>query len=166
METLVAIILAGAVITYIGYPLFRPRTEINEEPEMDNRELDEVVAEKESTLAAIAELDFDRAMGNLSEEDYRDLRDKYRLKALALLKREDELVKADAAASPRFSSAESGRSCAACGREIEPGDRFCAGCGRPVALACPSCGAQHAPEDAFCAKCGQRLIKPRRRGER
>lgn len=67
--------------------------------------------------------------------------------------------------------------CPFCGRHIEPEDRFCAGCGRPVEevrreLAarmaaeqeqggaepvCPACGASVCEGDRFCMMCGAKL---------
>ncbi|HJP72448.1 MAG TPA: adenylate/guanylate cyclase domain-containing protein [Candidatus Limnocylindria bacterium] len=45
--------------------------------------------------------------------------------------------------------------CGSCGAAIEPGARFCASCGAPVAAsACRNCGAELAPGARFCASCG------------
>ena len=171
METLVAILLAGLVITYVGYPLLQPPRIEEEEPEPKETRLGEVVAQKESTLEAIAELDFDHAMGNLSETDYQELRDRYRLKALALLKQEDEMVQEVVAkpnevveeavvagdAKPRKQGVL--KHCSSCGTPLATGDRFCAACGNPFGgSGCPNCGAHNEPGDAFCAKCGQKLL--------
>ncbi len=166
METLIAIILAGAVITFIGYPLFKPRFGEEVQPEPEETVLDEIVSQKESTLSAIAELDFDHAMGNLSEADYQDLRDKYKLKALALLKKEDELAKpADEAteAAPEEPKRKTKGVCGSCGASVGAGDRFCANCGNPLGKGCPNCGADHGPDDAFCASCGQPLASAAQR---
>lgn len=165
METLVAILLAGAVIAYIGYPLFRPRVEDEEQPEAEETKLAEVIAQKESMLAAIAELDFDRAMGNLSEKDYQELRDKYKLRTLALMKKQDELAQAEEP-SRVVQQMPAGRTkevCSSCGGKISAGDRFCASCGNPVGERCPNCGAEYGSDDVFCANCGQRLAGTGRR---
>lgn len=71
----------------------------------------------------------------------------------------------------RQSRAASGRTCAACGRAYQPGDRFCIGCGadlpQPAAdadgadatgPACPECSAALREGDQFCAKCGHSLV--------
>ncbi|HSG13966.1 MAG TPA: adenylate/guanylate cyclase domain-containing protein, partial [Gaiellaceae bacterium] len=47
--------------------------------------------------------------------------------------------------------------CPSCGSETRPGQKFCAECGTPLALACPSCGAPHEPGNKFCAECGTAL---------
>jgi class 3 adenylate cyclase/tetratricopeptide (TPR) repeat protein len=55
--------------------------------------------------------------------------------------------------------------CGACGRAATEGQRFCVGCGRPLAIACPACGRDAAAEDRFCGSCGASLApgaSPRR----
>ncbi|MDA8187827.1 MAG: zinc ribbon domain-containing protein [Dehalococcoidales bacterium] len=170
METLIAVLLAGTVLAYIGYPLLKPRVPDEEQTEIEETELDEVLAQKETTLSAIAELDFDHAMGNLSEKDYRELRERYKLKALILMKQEDELAEIEEesdAEDTQASSDESAdgprdrrtqRRCASCGTAVDADDRFCARCGAKTGgRGCPGCGTAYEPDDAFCANCGHRL---------
>jgi len=47
--------------------------------------------------------------------------------------------------------------CAGCGHESGAGAKFCANCGRAVALACPACGTTHQAGARFCAECGAPL---------
>ncbi|MBM3132272.1 MAG: zinc ribbon domain-containing protein [Chloroflexi bacterium] len=54
--------------------------------------------------------------------------------------------------------------CPQCRTEIEPGSKFCDGCGAPIREpvlvstgACPSCRAGIEPGDTFCASCGTAL---------
>ncbi len=47
--------------------------------------------------------------------------------------------------------------CAACGTDAAPGQRFCGHCGAPLAKACPACGAENSPEHRFCGECGAPL---------
>ncbi|MGO8862848.1 MAG: double zinc ribbon domain-containing protein [Acidimicrobiales bacterium] len=44
--------------------------------------------------------------------------------------------------------------CPACGGETPDGKRFCANCGKSLAMSCMSCGAQLVPGKPFCADCG------------
>ena len=46
------------------------------------------------------------------------------------------------------------RFCNQCGAAIEPGSRFCAGCGQPLRF-CEQCGVVLDPEARFCSQCGQ-----------
>lgn len=49
--------------------------------------------------------------------------------------------------------------CTKCGSAVQPGDKFCANCGAPVAVAayCPNCGVQVTAGAAFCSNCGKSL---------
>ncbi|MCL5960587.1 MAG: zinc ribbon domain-containing protein [Chloroflexi bacterium] len=168
METIVAMIMAGVVIAFVGYPLLRASPEEVAEPFVEEESVeDELAAQKEATYAAISELDFDHAMGNLSNQDHEELRERYKLKALTLIKQIDEVEQAGAAARPPerpAATAEEARGgggprtfCSGCGAKPSPDDRFCAGCGKSLGSGCPNCGVAFDPGDAFCAGCGQRL---------
>lgn len=62
-----------------------------------------------------------------------------------------------------------GWTCAACGKEALPGDRFCTKCGTPIKLvqpeaaptearlACVNCGSPLTANDVFCSRCGTRV---------
>ncbi len=57
-------------------------------------------------------------------------------------------------------SAEMLAQCPSCGSRLQPGKKFCAGCGKPVGQAaqksfCTSCGAQLDAGSKFCGDCGQ-----------
>ena len=52
--------------------------------------------------------------------------------------------------------------CPRCGTVIHPDQRFCGGCGVPIAQppapkVCPACGSPAAPEAVFCMRCGGKL---------
>src|SRR5262245_31600258 len=47
--------------------------------------------------------------------------------------------------------------CVGCGRDNRPERRFCAGCGRALALACASCGFSNELGEEFCGGCGRVL---------
>ena len=52
--------------------------------------------------------------------------------------------------------------CAACGKNLSPGSRFCPSCGKPVngkpkAVTCPTCGQENLPSATFCNHCGERI---------
>ncbi|WP_435055002.1 ATP-binding protein [Micromonospora aurantiaca (nom. illeg.)] len=47
--------------------------------------------------------------------------------------------------------------CGHCARTAGPDDRFCGGCGRPLAAACPGCGHANDTGANFCTNCGQPL---------
>src|ERR687888_1100978 len=49
--------------------------------------------------------------------------------------------------------------CPSCATENEPGRKFCAECGSPLAVACPSCGVANTPGAKFCGECGSPLAR-------
>lgn len=118
---------------------------------------DGVLAEqRESALAAIAELDRDYRVGNLVESDYQGLRQELEARAIGLLKAEDEQARTvdaaieeavahlrdrrgEAATAPVRASERppDGTACRRCGRRLGPDDRFCSGCGTAVTASPP-----------------------------
>lgn len=47
--------------------------------------------------------------------------------------------------------------CPHCGKENQPKNKFCDGCGTPLCKICPSCGARQDADDVFCGECGAKL---------
>lgn len=60
-------------------------------PELEQNELQELLAEKQTIYAAIKELEFDHQAGKLSLTDYEQARHSYELRAIALLQEIDRL---------------------------------------------------------------------------
>lgn len=56
---------------------------------MPKERLSELESRREALYAAIKELEFDYRMGKLSETDYKELDERYKLEALSLLKEID-----------------------------------------------------------------------------
>ncbi|GEM_PF-2763957 len=47
-----------------------------------------------------------------------------------------------------------GKSCPACGAQVESDAQFCSRCGLTLSMKCPGCSAQVSAEDRFCSRCG------------
>lgn len=116
----------------------------------------------EDPIAALREIEFDRATGKLSDDDYAALKAKYTRSALAKLRAED----GEAAAAPASDDEveaivlryRRGAACVGCGPRPEPDAVFCSNCGRFLAGHCASCGAPaDQPGARFCASCGHSL---------
>jgi hypothetical protein len=96
--------------------------------------------DKTLTLRAIKDLEFDRAMGKLSEDDFRDMSGRLRSRAARLIKQ------LDAGAGYRD--------------QIERDLAKRLGQNAPAASAthaCAQCGVQNDPDAKFCKQCGVRL---------
>lgn len=171
VELLLSVGLAVLAMVFVGYPLFKPRAGGPVAETVEDAELEGLLSQRESVYATIAELDADYAMGNLSAQDYRELMERYRRRALSLLKAED--MRAGKPARPKKSphegspaiparptgAAPAGQGvCPECGGQVEPGDQFCPRCGASVtASLCLQCGVVYERGDRFCASCGSAL---------
>ena len=165
--------LAVAALVYVLVPLFDAVTPLRA------RLTGAAPRNSESAIDALREIEFDRATGKLSDDDYASLKAEYTRTALVELReRRDGAsagaataaiaapltpnVKADApadaaeAAVLRYRSVR--RSCETCGPRPEPDPVFCSSCGTYLKGACAQCGATiDAPASRFCANCGGSL---------
>ncbi len=106
--------------------------------------------EKLMTLRSIKELEFDRAMGRLSDEDWQEMSGRLRARVARLMKQldagsgyRDQIEKdldarlkgsrsGDTEAEARSAKASAGRACASCDTANETDAKFCKGCGQPL----------------------------------
>jgi len=111
--------------------------------------------EKMLTLRAIKELEFDKAMGKLSEADWQEMSGRLRARAARLMRQ------LDAGAGYREQiERELARRLAA--RPVEgPGGRGAAAVdihqGTPAARPCPACRTRNDADARYCKSCGQKL---------
>ncbi|HEX4470268.1 MAG TPA: zinc ribbon domain-containing protein [Gemmatimonadaceae bacterium] len=151
--------LAIGALAFVLYPLFfaiergRPVAAFRAEALNDD-----------AAVAALREIEFDRATGKLSETDYAQLKEEYTRQALSAMRRTsasdvdtapgeaddvEATIRAYRAARP---------TCAAHGPRPEPDAIFCSECGRYLAGTCEQCGRRVEEVGArFCAACGHRL---------
>ena len=146
-----AIILLGvlmATAAMVGYATLRtvrPLVSTDEERPAMVGERTRAALEREKllTLRSIKELEFDRAMGRLSDEDFREMSGRLRTRAARLIKQldagvsyrdqiEKDLTKrlgaAAASAAPSTDAV-----CAKCHTRNDHDARFCKSCGQPLA---------------------------------
>jgi hypothetical protein len=155
----VGTVLAIGALAFVLYPLFfevqrgRPVAAFRAEALTDD-----------VAVAALREIEFDRATGKLSEADYAQLKEQYTRQALAVIRRtaasDVDAVAGDAddveAAIRAYRAARP--TCAAHGPRPEPDAIFCSECGRYLGGACEQCGRRVDEVGArFCAACGHRL---------
>ena len=127
----VVALLACAALAYVALPLGR-RGRAEKEPSVEG-ELD---ARKTTALSAIVDLENERLVGKLSEEDFDVLRAQYEAEALQALTELDAV---------RARSQEGGRGTSDPGLEAEIAEMR-------RRLACPRCGTLRTPEGT-CAQC-------------
>jgi len=123
-------------------PLVSPGREMDREPLSAGLRAD-LEREKALTLRSIKELEFDRAMGKLSERDFEEMSGRLRSRAMGIMKQLDAgtgvyraQIEKDLAA--RLGSARPATRTAvacACGTKNDPDARFCKSCGTKLEAA-------------------------------
>lgn len=83
--------------------------------------------EKAIVLRSIKELEFDRAMGKVSDADFADIDRRLRARAVALM---EQLEAPEPAAAPPPIAADPGAACPSCDVRNDPDARFCKSCGQ------------------------------------
>ena len=176
MIYVVVLIVILAAIAAVAWPLLNPpKPSMAAEGEL-SPELEELAGQRDTAYRAIKELEFEHQLGNLSQQDYETLRERYRGEAASILRRIDQTrlpqkeavpvagasppgARAQRApkAAPAPAPAADGRACPACGKPAPAGDRFCWHCGAALERICPACQTPRPSSDVFCGACGARL---------
>lgn len=171
MTTLYLSLLIGLVaFIVVLWPLVRGR--FNQAQPQTEESLQSLRHQRDSIYDSLRELDFDLQTGKMSEDDYADLSERYKRRAIGLLKQlddrqrdvllalDDEIEREVAVARKSRktpAAAPAGLACAVCGAKLEVDDLFCRRCGAPVDRKCPGCNAIVKADDRHCARCGRSL---------
>lgn len=171
LEVVAAALVGLVVVAAILSPLTRPG--VTAPPGADEPE-DLEETPKGMALAALREIEFDRATGKLSDEDYAALKRQYTTEALAILRTEaptaaaaapstapgpDDPVEAMIADRIRKLGGDLVR-CPGCGPRPESDALFCSKCGRSLTIGgCASCGSPLVPGSRFCEGCGTAVAR-------
>jgi hypothetical protein len=131
------LVLVGLAFYKVLDPLLRDAVEAPVAPQAPVRRR-ELERDKQMVLKAIREIEHDYNMRKIAESDYRDLVQRYRTRAMRILREldagddyrtliEDEL-------KTRLATAPVAGGCAACGVPNDPDARFCKKCGGKLSL--------------------------------
>jgi hypothetical protein len=169
MEAIAAGLVGLAVVAFLLGPLTRGAAAVaggSEDPE------DPDDTPKGVALAALREIEFDRATGKLSDEDYAALKQKYTAEALAVLRAAEpsappasssalptanpDLDTVEARIADRVRQLQGGSvNCPDCGPRPEGDALYCSSCGRYQATdGCGECGAPLVQRSQICEQCG------------
>ena len=144
MAAAVALIVAAVALIAVIHPLLKRVRERGAGVADGPSHLQQLLDQRETLLRAMRELEFDRGLGNLAEEEYRSLREDYERQTAGVMKalearanglaeqiEEEVLVLRHQQAPPTASAT---LACPACGAPLRSGDRYCSTCGqRPEA---------------------------------
>lgn len=158
----VGTVLAIGALAYVLYPIFFVDAPLDSSTSSATAS-STPATEGNIAVAALREIEFDRATGKLSDADYAQLKDRYTREALAAMRRSDRASPAIGEAPDEIEAAIlSWRArhpeCVTCGPRPETDAVFCSTCGRYLRGACGRCGTRIDEVGArFCRQCGERL---------
>ena len=139
---------AGAFYRMLA-PLVAPRTVRASAAPLNERTRAALQREKALVLRSIKELEFDRAMGKLSQKDFDEMSARLRSRALSLMKELD--AGSDGYAGTIEKELQARLAAAASIRQSSPTDASAG------SNACAACGISNDHDALFCKKCGTRL---------
>jgi hypothetical protein len=149
---LVSLTIGAAGLAALGVyrtlaPLIAPHADLDRQPLSDRMRLD-LEREKALTLRSIKELEFDRAMGKVSPQDFDDMAARLRARALGIMKQLD----AGTTAYREMIEKELAQRVAS-----RPAPAPAAPAVTAPAPACV-CGTRNDRDARFCKSCGTRLV--------
>ncbi len=148
LELLAGVLVAGAALALVLEPLARRAPAVLPSSNgIDFTSLEESESPKIKALLALKEIEFDRATGKLSDEDYATLKARYSKQAVSAIQHEDATTDAAMALG---SGAD----------EPDPAERAIAAVKAKGAATCPVCGPRPESSAVFCSSCGRSLSRP------
>ncbi|MGZ3450953.1 MAG: zinc ribbon domain-containing protein [Polyangiales bacterium] len=144
----IIILAALALLTVIGMS-FRAVQGLTE-PDLDADVEDAPTPaemQKRSALKALKDLEYERSIGNILDEDYRELEGRYREEAKRAMRavdaeREGLRARAEELAQEALSAAN---------EQPKPKKK------KPNKVECPKCGTENDPDAKFCKECAVKL---------
>lgn len=177
---ILAVLLSVTALYLVAQPLIAKAQTARPTAISAQEELEELLAQRDAAFQALRELNFDRRVGKITEEDFVVFEANLKQTAADSLRALDQWeARADDNLDSAIEKAVSARramhggqqACPTCGRAVAPADKFCAHCGQPMptapvqpapraAAVCSKCGQPCEGGDRFCASCGEPLSVP------
>lgn len=159
LEMLAGLLVALAALAVVLEPLLRPGSAPGVTPagpdESDLVDVRDMDSPKVQALIALREIDFDRATGKLSDEDYATLKTKYEAAALAAIRAEEAVAGAGEAAGVAEAAGAAAASVSSAAPQVVAPVKGGNGARRVV---CPTCGPRPETAPIFCSTCGRSLV--------
>ncbi|MDP2730623.1 MAG: hypothetical protein Q8O55_09065 [Dehalococcoidales bacterium] len=162
MTIFLTLLLTVAAFAVATYPLFKRNISLAAGSTEDEN-LEELQSRRDTTYSMLKELEFDYQSGILSKEDFEELRERYKWKAVTILKDMDGLQEGPDASDEiekkvlalRQRDVSQSRDVGVSG-EIE---EMVLSLRRNKRQFCSQCGARHNVADLFCSRCGTKILK-------
>lgn len=125
--------LTIGVAAFVLYPLLRGTSEGGS----GRLSTDDLLARRDRVYGEIKDLEFDQRVGKVTDDDYRDARERLEVEAARILQALDERLRVfDEQIEREVKQLRAKRSgCPSCGAAITPNARFCAACGAQLKVA-------------------------------
>jgi len=155
--------LGATVVAFVLYPVFaEARTGRLRSLGDAEREVLDLEEKKSRLYALLADLDFEKESGKVSEGDYQTARNDYLAQVAAVLAAVDALAsrKGEKKKTRKPAEAAPGRICGSCSKSSPASAKFCSHCGAAVAPSeaiCEGCGEKLPKEARFCMACGKEV---------
>jgi hypothetical protein len=162
IELILGILLAAGSMYFVLLPILRPPLEpaATDAPIDEGDDPDDDMSKEAVALRALKEIEFDRATGKLSDQDYDALKAKYTGEALAAMRVESGIGSQGLAIKAVPGSRLQAPTCPEHGTRPEADAVFCSHCGRRLGNApgyCVRCGTVLEDDARYCYRCGARV---------
>ena len=155
--------LGATVVAFVLYPVFAEARGGGLAGLGDaEREILDLEEKKSRLYASLADLDFEKEAGKVSDTDYQTARNDYMAQVAAVIEKLETLVprksESKKARKPAESAAE--RRCGSCSKPSPESAKFCIHCGAALAppqARCEGCGETLPEEARFCMGCGRKV---------
>ena len=165
--------LAVAALLYVLLPLFAEGADQRTVASAPPTGTDAGATGEQGAIAALREIEFDRATGKLSDADYAALKARYTRQAVVEMRAADSVARTAGAEAEVPTAASDDPleaviarhrappvACPSCGPRPEPNAWYCSSCGRWLQGRCPACGHEvREPGARFCGGCGHSLAQ-------
>ena len=163
-ELVAALVLGCAGVWFMLSPLVRLSPELAPVPP-DPFDTEET--ERSRAVEALREIEFDRATGKLSDDDYAALKARYTTLAVQAMRQERAAEPDDASLEAMIAARRHGgpaSGCPTCGPRPESDAAFCSSCGLrlPTGRFCSACSAALPVDGRFCERCGAEAAESQR----
>ena len=158
-ELVAALVLGGVGVWFMLSPLVRLSPQALPPPA---EPFDVEETERSRAVEALREIEFDRATGKLSDEDYGALKSRYTALAVKAMRQERAAEPDDASLEAMIAARRQGSAvgaCPTCGLRPESDAVFCSSCGvrLPTGRFCTACAAPLPQDAGFCERCGHKV---------